>query len=334
MKFVWNRLFSKASILVACVAFGILLNSNTEAFIGFDPCCNRGMYYGEIELLYWQPSHDPIFDVQKQNATSPYQREIVYLEGENYDPGFRVRLGYQFCDWLADVSYLYLHTSDVLDQERGTFEFMLPLGGGAATNLDFAEARERYWYQNADFRLGHKLYQRCSASAFTYVNVRWVDIDFKNRLEGTTTSGTEYKFKQSSDFNGGAFGFGLGAHYTVCGSLGIGGHFGAMAVTGRTRYNFTSYEGGATLSDIYIPSRIKWGHLLPAYDFRVSLDFTFGCGCLRFTGEIGYEANFYNSVLFYASENIIAHSGSDRVPVLTSQDLGFSGPFFSICTRF
>lgn len=309
----------------------------------FADCCNECGCYAEVEALIWKTMHNPIFVARRfdSGTGAPRQRDELYLTGE-YDPGVRVRFGYQTCDWFADISYLYFFNTEKVHKDRGDFDEMILAGGRPNNNARVINAKSTatFRYQNVDGRLGYCLCQGNNFSSFVYGNARWVKIDFKNHTQGQNADnpGFEDFLKQDSHFNGAGLGIGLGGRFYGCYGLGISANLGVMAIIGETELkNYSSASFDDTSSSVFanfISNPQRWSHILPALDFKIALDYAFCCCSYWLKLEFGYELNQYFNVLRYASENLAPPQFSAETPLFTTQDIGFAGPYVGVTVKF
>jgi len=339
-----KRLVSK--ILLGIAAAGTLLVSPVEAYEMYDPCCSPcGQFYVDIEALYWNTNHHPIFANRRQNQLSSGSADTSGRRSEkyilpDYDWGVRGRIGYDTPCYFADISYLYYCSDDSQNQDRGDFDQMFApgLGGQNANNENpfFVNTKAKFKYQNVDFRYGHYFCVSDCFKPFVYFNARWVRVDFDLDGHGILSGTTDgvYEYSQDSKFNGGGLGFGVGTHYSLWCNFGIGSHLGTMALIGETKNKFSVYNDGLSSDQKLIDTGTQsWCHVIPGLEFRIGLDYAF-CWC-SFNGEIevGYEINQYFNILRYASINVMTGTNG-RIPPIQEQDIGFAGPFFRLGLHF
>ncbi len=311
-----------------------------------DPCCCPSCeIYLDIDALYWKTMHCPIFVARRSignqaSLGSPRPRDDLYHMGE-FDGGVRARLGYQQCNTFTDLSYLYFYSKDDESEDMDDFNRMrmafLPGVNNQSRVLNVASKAE-FRYQNVDGRFGRFFCFSDCFNAFFYGNARWVKIDFKQSLEGTSEDipSSPNSAKQDSHFNGAGLGLGTGARYRICGNFGLTATTGVMAIIGESNLkNFAStWDENSGLHDSFLDNQETWCHILPAFDFRVGLEYACCWHCFDMRVEVGYELNYYNNILRYASENSFPSPGSAEIPVFSCQDIGFGGPYLNIQFTF
>ncbi|MCC5832637.1 MAG: hypothetical protein JJU12_06300 [Chlamydiales bacterium] len=360
-------------ILQKCAMFLILTSapslSASDYFSSCDPCCNYnpccGNFYGTVEGLYWRVNHDPIGIARRANGNV---NEPVYLIDDTYhygrySGGVRARAGYEACAFFADIAYLYFSDTDKKSQNRDRFSFMTLAGEtpfnndptfgdedavviGPQINYDSVNSRARFRYQNVDLRFGYTFCPICCFEPFVYVDARWVKVDYRRTLygegfDGSTGESLLLNSSTRSRFSGGGLGLGLGGRYTLFGKFGIASSFNFIALIGETLFNYSAsqpvlFENQGIIQDFNpnFERSKKWDHVFPGVEFRIGVDYAF-CLCnFDFVVEVGYELDWYSNLLFYPSKNEPFAVGSAGIPTFTSQDIGFSGPFFRLTAAF
>lgn len=336
-------------------AFVLFSNSVMAGYLSSYPvegsCCNPcdnfcGNYYVEIEALYWKTMHDPIFVARRSSQTRGSDfvtnpKDELYHTGD-WSWGVRGRLGYETCDWFADISYLYYASEDKRSEGLGGFNRLHIVGSPAFAGNEtetFVASKAKFHYQNIDGRWGHFFYNQCQSNIFLYGNARGVKIDYDQHSRGIPSTSTTFDdyFIQEAEFRGGGLGMGIGSHYRFCGNFGIGGNAGILAVMGNTRYNFRSFylqSSAPGTQETHLAKAENWWHMLPAFDFKVGIDYEFCWSCFNFGIEVGYELNYYANILRSHSENSMSLPSSERIPTLQQQDIGFGGPFVNVDISF
>ena len=183
-----------------------------------------------------------------------------------------------------------------------------------------------------------------------YGLVRWVDLQNKRELRALRSSGAAgfaelVRFRETAEFWGVGLGLGGGAHYNLCGGLGLFGESAVMAIIGeRKTPNLRTFSPSTITGDVDLSS---WNYssetcVVPGLDFRVGLDYEWCCSCFTITGAIGYELNYYWNPMIIADlgpgETFprAAGDGSTNASTLgrTCQDLGFGGLFLGLAVGF
>jgi len=338
-----KHLFEKLT-LCALLLSGLSLSAGEcydycDPCCDYNPCCWDGNFYLTVEGLYWTVNHCPIGVARRSNQNSVDPEGLTaetYLYNE-YDGGVRGRIGYEFCSFFTDVAYLYYSNKEKEDEELDGFNAMRVAGGPPSDeDQSFISSKAKFRYQNVDVRLGYNLCQTNCFTPFVYVNARWVRVDFKNIVDAIDTDTTNpelFHARQASRFNGGALGVGLGGHYTFCGNFGIGSTANFMALIGQTTFNYSKINESRSYNPFF-EKTYSWDHVTPSVEFRLGLDYSCCLFCFDVTVEIGYELDWYPNLLYYFSENEPAPGASFRIPNLTCQDIGFSGPFFRLTAGF
>ncbi len=337
--------------LFGILALLALLTSSLSLTAGeCTPYCDQiRKNYIEIEALYWETRHEPIYVAKRFNpsAAANGQVEEFDLEG-TFNPGTRVRVGMRLCNTFADLSYLNFFSYDSLYADIGDFDqIAMPGDPGLFTPITAAKGSVTYLYQNVDGRFGHYFNLSKYLDGFLYGNARLVRVDFHNIVRGTplfpivNLPFIEDLFEQKGGFNGGGFGFGGGASYEICGGLSLRGNIGVTALYGETQLRKYRTQFVFEPSPVFprqsfvknLPKPQRELHALAAYDFKIGLNYLHSfCKC-ELEAEVGYSLDHYPNILRYASDaaNTISRN---HFPLFTCQNLSFGGLYFKLATAF
>jgi len=297
-------------------------------------CANTQDYYGDIEALYWKPSHAPIIAGRQIGPSGGGLRfrENFIIKGD-HDWGVRARFGYAGCGFFLDASYLYYDESNTSSFTAAPGSVIRMPSGAGSDNLQFLSSKLSWRYQNVDVRYGHHFLRDCRSTFYAYGNARWVKVEFSNLDTGirTTPLVNPDTYLQKTDFNGGGLGVGVGGRYALCWGFGLGGSLGAMAVIGDLDPTIALFEADIGNSFLTVEENAATC-VLPALELRFGLDWSKQCRCLKLGAEVGYELDTYFDL---TRHNIgIDRDGADDVPQLTYFGTGFGGPYFRVSARY
>jgi hypothetical protein len=258
-----------------------------------------GEFGVSIEALYWRPC-----SCEREYLFSP-ELETSRASSINPKPewGFRLGIDYLSADTcrLAALDWTLLRSTTT--QEAG--------GGGL-----IATAKQRVRYDRVNLRGGYYLHHSSCIDLYAFAGVRYLYVDLR-QSEGRPN----LWLSENSRFQGGGLELGLGGEYRMSCGLNLVGQAGPTASIGR-RTNHAPV--------LHLPSRTICA---PGLDFRIGINYTKQCRCLAFTGEVGYELNYFYGLLALPRDGAIV----DR-PVtgeLTScRNIGFAGPYARVRIGF
>lgn len=289
-------------------------------------CCNwdwcdcPGDFYGFAEALYWKPTHCPVPYAQSVVSSNGLQVNKDFLIKNDYEWGVRVGIGYINECFFAELNYLWIRPTDCAKTTA------TELQGGSSNSITQADSRLKTQYQNVDLRVGQYLMRTCGCDFYVYGNARWIDLKFTSKTKGIpagtgTFSAARHDLRARTD--GGGLGVGLGGNFDICSGFGINGRFGFMGIIADTQ--LLEHRVVQTDGDIILGKSPTRTCILPALEFRLGVNYTYECGCWSFTGEIGYEFDYYLGAMRFSTTNDAE---------VSCQDIGFGGPYFRLQIGF
>lgn len=206
-----------------------------------------------------------------------------------------------------------------------------PTGSNTARAIvERASATIKNEYDRVNLRWHHCLQSYCSMDLYAYAGVRWFRIRQSQKMEGSRSAipvpldqpAAFFSFSQSAEFNAGAIELGAGGIYCLGCNFDIVGHVGALAALGHRKLN------GQTISTLeFTTARLldrSNTHFASGIEVQLALRYTQECGCMKLTGELGYELNYYfNPIeIFQLSPTYDLN--------FHNIDVGYSGPYISL----
>lgn len=306
----------------------------------FLPCLSLSAeFYGSFDALYWTADHSPVLVARER--VSPEQGTNIfsdtYADGE-WSWGARFRLGFCECDKFYDISYLNWSSKEETHLGEGRYGWFGGAPGISGQNGDgdnyyaYLNDKTEFSYQNIDFRFGKAQYDTCNMNLCVYGNLRWADIEFKHNESGLLIPEEDDPivdyYQQNADFQGLGFGLGVGGQYCLTQCFTLVGHFGVTAMYGSSdiNENYATYQGSIS----HFSNGQSWDHFVPAFDFRLGVEFTMSC----FYAQIGWEQHYYHNVLRASFDESLAALESGRVINSQAQDIGFGGLYLSLGASF
>ena len=277
--------------------------------------------YAETSVQVFPPS----FDTLRGRA------QIVRCRA---DWGFRIFGNYLNDCLFAGVSYQWYEASA---SSSITADTLFIRGGATIAGLSRARARVGIDYQNVDIRVGTYVLQRCISALYLYGNARWVDLSHRRAVrQDSLTTGATQRITEKSQLQGGAIGIGFGGDVDVWCGIGafiegnLLGVIGSRSVKNVEFRQITPGQAPVVQREFY-PSDTC---VIPEFDFRIGVNYTYGCGCWELAGEVGYELDYFwhGSVFPRFAGSTVAQGFSDFRP--TCEDLGFSGLYFGVRVGF
>ncbi len=293
----------------------------------WDPCDWCGDFEVGAHALYFKPMHCAYAYAQTTNPAAPPNTVKIFDIKADYDWGFRVFVGYISDCTFVDVSYLWLETGDSQELDTAGLPGIAPIGVTAGTTIPRVRAFLGFDYQNVDIRIGQFLHRRCGCDFNVFANIRWVDIERRNQVIATSFPGGvpgATSWRQKAEFDGAGLGVGSAGEFCVWRDVNFFGSFNFMGIIGdrKTPRSVVVTDAGAV-------STISWRSntcVIPAFDFRLGLNYTWNCACTVVTLELGYEGNFYWNALEYQTG--VQNAAATTNPTRECHDIGFAGPFF------
>ncbi len=292
-------------------------------------------FYGEIEALYWKPTHAPIIVGRElTNLGSGFRPRENLLVTSAADWGVRTRIGYKRCRCFADLAYLYYDSGN-----RAHFNATAPatirmVSGSNSDDISSLSAELNWRYQNVDVRLGYDLIQHVGRTLYLYGNARWVNINFFNQDVGVRSDppvGTLDTYTQQTDFDGVGLGAGIGGWFPLFNKVRIGGSLGLMSLIGCLDPKITLFEADTGNALVSVSEKHKT-YVIPAFEVRLGMDYQFYLCGIRVSTEIGYELDYYCDVIRH---NVgIDRDGSDDVPHIDYYSAGFGGPYIRLGVNY
>jgi Legionella pneumophila major outer membrane protein precursor len=243
------------------------------------------------------------------------------------DWGFRVFGNYLKDCLFVGVSYQWFQATAT----KSVVADLLVIRGGGLTGPGKGTGQMAVEYQNVDVRAGTYFLRGCASTLYLYGNARWVDLSHRRTARLTVlTTGATQRIQEKSQLQGGAIGLGAGGEFDIwCGLGGFidGNILGVIGSRSLKDVEFRGVAPGAPpqIRQEFYPSETC---VIPELDFRIGLNYTYVCGCLKLEGEIGYEIDyFWHGSVFPQSINASFTDGFSG-PKPVCEDLGFSGLFF------
>jgi Legionella pneumophila major outer membrane protein precursor len=305
------------------IATLLIASSAASAFIG--NC--EGQFSGEVQALYWRPSHCPIAYVRGEIDGDDLDVVADRFVQADYDWGFRVGIGYERDCLAAGLRYLYLQTTDEARTSAASEAEQLSLQGQGGADMNKARSALKFRYQSVDLKGYQRLHHSCGCSFAVTAAVRWADIELRNRSVGTFDDGASPRFvDQSATFDGAGVGVGFAGDYCLPCDFRIGGHFDFAALIGDRKIGKLSSLASA------LTTRAGNGatSFVPSGQFDLFISYS-RCLCRALWNlKLGYEMHYYWSALRYATAN----EDEDNLPLLNCYDVGFGGPYLGLSASF
>ncbi|MCH9628187.1 MAG: hypothetical protein S4CHLAM2_18420 [Chlamydiales bacterium] len=285
-------------------------------------------FYGELEALYWKPTHAPIIVGRRlTNFGTGFRPRENLLVTSAADWGVRGRMGYKRDRGFVDLAYLYYGSSNQAHFNATPPSTIRMVSGSNSDDIASLSAELNWRYQNVDARIGYDLIAYSEGQLYLYGNVRWVEVVFHNQDVGVRSDppvGALDIYTQRTCFDGTGLGLGLGGWYPFFWRLRVGGSLGVMSLIGCLDPEITLFEADTGNELVRVRERHKT-YVIPAFEVRFGVDCHFSLCGLRIGAEIGYELDYYQDVIRH---NIgIDRDGADDVPQIDYYGAGFGGPY-------
>jgi hypothetical protein len=276
-------------------------------------------YSGQLEAIWWMP-----LQRNYDFAIIPGTNTETFKALASPHLGGRIQGRYDRDCLFAQLSYLYLRTTDTAEINRANANILMPQ---LPVGLNRVRAQLKHRYQNVDLRVGRYLLKECENTFYLFSNARWVDINYRESTTGASPA-FQVNFLQKANFEGGGLGVGFGGSYGLFGGLSCFGEFGPMAVIGRQTAPIqrATINGGVSFFNMTDQTCV-----IPATDFLFGLRYRYDCSCLSILAQVGYEINYYWDALKY-----IPFSGGVTLAGPPSRCFheGFAGPSASLKVIF
>jgi hypothetical protein len=306
-----------------------------------------------LEFLYWQANEDHltygnmVTGISKTNGATALDEEELNLRFE-WNPGFRVGLGYQFAnadDWDLNFIYTYMHnrahgskTAD-LNKAETVFASWDPLFLGIVNIKGQAKWKLNYNVLDAVVGKAYLIGTRLSARPFLGLRGAMIRQHYSANY-ASFFNGQNSNFKARSRFEGigiragGDLFWHFTKHWGLCGDLSGALLYGQFNVSQSGLGNFPGKGDSFSI----VPSGMKNRHFWKTVaTIQAAIGFTwerfYHADKRRFALSLKYEINeWFKQNQFFTMRNYLTAGnggGGDQVPILagsaTDGDLGFQG---------
>ena len=285
----------------------------------FDTCCGWNVYLTG-EGLWWISKENGLIYAQSgvpgagpQTADVPPQsfnfRGDIQRISPDFDWGFRIGLGYNFCydEWDAKASWTYYKT----DESASIIGPALNLWGHTdVANSSVSSRINASWdfdYNTFDLELGRAFGAGRCFCLRPYFGIRaaWIDQNLKvfNDVlldQPTPDEALSTDLKALSNFTGAGFRFGLDGRFDFCFGFSLYGLASYSLLYGRFDTDFketASGQGsGEVVTDLVIADSVDRFHMgLSSLQLSLGLQWNhaYCCDRYRFGLNIGWEQNLW-----------------------------------------
>lgn len=333
-----------------CLIGGSLLISN-QAVASSNWCDLDGCWELGVEALYWKPcicDWQYGFTKSDSRLSAGVDNHIfqdALTVATDYEWGFRILGGYLSHDCCRSLrlDWVYLRSKDSDHAAPNAFIRATPRNPSAPSpntltpNVQLPVAKLRLEYNRVNLRGAQYLHRGCNLDLYTYVGIRWINIEQTRHVAGLAFVGGAAvespddiftrKGREKSKFDGAGLEFGLGGEYrTRCG-LSLVGLVAPTVTLGERKHHLS-----ANFTEVgFVSNYASRTHCTPGLDFRLGLSYTRECDCAIVVGELGYEMHYYFNTLATIDNWV-----EDTVEALQSRciNVGFGGPYASLKVRF
>lgn len=284
------------------------------------------------DALYWRDvSNGFLYAID--TGTS----DLAHFAVPKYDWGIAVWGRLNQCSSPLFIRGRYVHFDSTVRSQASE-----PPGGGleglfrpllvVAEQLLQATARLKVEYRGGTVDLGFL----CSANPCLQVELfggaRYANLFYRLQVDYLIQGGTNERALEFASFRGIGPHLGIGCEwnpfsYGLATGFQLFGHIAFAAIIGNNRLRLSADNGFLAFSNSQTyPSRLA---IHPAVDLRIGLSYSVDICHVTFSGEIGYELDYYFSVF-----DKIDNTTRAGVPTGPGFSDGFGGPFFGLSIAY
>lgn len=328
------NIFARFFKFLAC---GALLLGAQGSFLhatASDPCRLYDCWEFGASLLYWKPCTSDFIWAEGVPASPNITSTYVASVAPTYDFGLQLEGGYHSWSscWflLFDWTYFRSHDRARPAEFQGTQPFQPNLFGLVNENI-IGKAKLRTLYNRVNARFGRPISTGWGGRVDIFTSVCYDLVrETREGIYQLPDAETPTIISQSLQFSGVGIAFGLGAEIQISGALAFFGETSLRTLVGdRQRGGDQLVESASGLALAAKAGRLEKWVCVPAYDFRVGVEYVHDGPCGWVAVGIGYEHHHYWSL--FSVPPFLAPAGPLDAQ---SQDIGFAGPFVTLSLRF